>query len=107
MANIFKSLARDMVRLVKEPTALIVLVAILVLPSAYSWYNVAEFWDPYNNTSNISVTVVNEDAGSTTSVTGDMNVGNTIIDTLKTNTQLGWQFMSREDAMDALQAGKT
>ena len=107
MLNILKSYARDIVRLFKEPSALIVLLAVLVLPSAYSWYNVAAFWDPYNNTSNISVTVVNEDAGSSTSVTGDLNVGNTIVDTLKTNTQLGWEFKSREEAFDALEAGKT
>ncbi len=107
VSNILKSYIRDIVRMFKEPTALIVLVAILVLPSAYSWYNVAAFWDPYNNTSNISVTVVNEDAGSTTSVTGDLNVGNTIIDTLHTNTQLGWEFKSRDEAMSALEAGDT
>ena len=30
-------------------------LALLVLPSVYTWYNVVGFWDPYNNTGALRV----------------------------------------------------
>ena len=33
-------------------------LALLVLPSVYTWYNVVGFWDPYNNTGALRVCVV-------------------------------------------------
>ena len=65
MGNILRILKRDLLRLAKTPSALVIVLALLVLPSMYAWYNVAGFWDPYGNTGNLRVCVVNEDAGGT------------------------------------------
>ena len=40
MRNVLKILRRDLLRLVRTPAALVVVVALLVLPSVYTWYNV-------------------------------------------------------------------
>lgn len=107
MGNIWRVLKRDVMRLVKTPPALVVALALLVLPSAYTWYNVAGFWDPYNNTGELRVDVVNEDAGAESELTGQLNVGSMIVDELHENTQLNWQFNDRKTAMDALESGES
>ena len=50
--------------LLKAPAALIVVGALLVLPSIYTWYNVVAFWDPYSATGNLKVALVNQDEGA-------------------------------------------
>ena len=44
MRNVLKILKRDVLRLVHTPAALVVVVALLLLPSVYTWYNVIGFW---------------------------------------------------------------
>ena len=38
MKNVLAVLKRDFIRLVKAPAALVVVVALLILPSLYTWY---------------------------------------------------------------------
>lgn len=106
MRNVFAILKRDFIRLIKAPAALVVVAALLVLPSLYTWYNVLGFWDPYNNTGNMRVAVVNQDTGATHELTGDLNVGDTIVETLHENTQLKWCFDDYDTAMADLEAGR-
>ena len=63
MGNALRILKRDIKRLLKAPAAMVVAIALLVLPSLYTWYNVIAFWDPYGATGNLTVCVVNQDAG--------------------------------------------
>ncbi len=81
------------------------MLALLVLPSAYTWYNVVAFWDPYDNTGNMQVSVVNEDQGTTSDLTGSLNVGDMIVDKLVENSQLGWRFEDYDEAMEHLNSG--
>ena len=46
MRNVLAILKRDFIRLFKAPAAIVVVLALLVLPSLYTWYNVLGFWDP-------------------------------------------------------------
>ena len=55
MRNIARVLKRDLFRLLKAPIALLVVSALLILPSAYTWYNVVGFWNPYEHTGNLRV----------------------------------------------------
>ena len=88
MRNILRVLGRDFKRLLKAPAALVVVIVLVVLPSTYTWVNVIGFWNPYNNTGNMRVCVVNEDTGGSNDIMGDMNLGNQIVDQLHENTQL-------------------
>ena len=106
MLNALRVLGRDLLRLVKAPAALVVVVALVVLPSTYTWFNVVGFWDPYGNTGNMRVCVVNEDSGGDNELMGSMNLGNQIVDTLKDNTQLKWDFMSYDEAMEEVSSGR-
>ena len=106
MANVLAVLKRDFIRLLKAPAALVVVVALLVLPSLYTWYNVLGFWDPYNNTGNMRVAVVNQDKGGSSDLTGQLNVGDKIVEALEDNHQLNWQIVDYDTAMNDLRAGK-
>ena len=106
MLNALRVLGRDLLRLAKTPAALVVVIVLVVLPSTYTWFNVIGFWNPYDNTGNMRVCVVNEDAGGDNELMGSMNLGNQIVDTLHENTQLQWDFMSYDEAMEEVQAGR-
>ena len=106
MGNVWRVFKRDIVRLLKVPPAMVVVLVLLILPSVYTWYNVVGFWNPYDNTGNVRVCVVNEDAGSSSELTGELHVGDMIVDALHENSQLGWDFTDRETAMEELDAGR-
>ena len=105
MKNVLRVLKRDFLRLLKAPIALMVVCALILLPSAYTWYNVVGFWNPYENTGNLRVCVVNEDAGGESALTGHMDVGDMIVEQLGQNTQLAWAFVDRDTAMSELESG--
>ncbi len=106
MRNVLKVLHRDIVRLVHAPAAFVVVLVLAILPSVYTWYNVVGFWDPYENTSNLKVCVVNEDRGGASELTGKLDVGERIVVELRKDHQLDWEFTSRDEAMDMLYAGR-
>lgn len=106
MSNALRVLGRDLLRLLKNPTALVVVIVLVVLPSLYSWYNVRSFWDPYNNTGNVSVSIVNEDKGTNNDLVGHLNAGDMVVEELKKNDQLHWVFEDKETALEALKRGE-
>lgn len=106
MKNAFRVLGRDIMRLLKTPAALVVAIVLVVLPSLYTWFNVIGFWDPYNNTGNMRVCVVNEDAGASNDLLGEMNLGDQIVDQLHENTQLKWEFVSLDEAKEEVSSGE-
>lgn len=107
MGNVLRILKRDILRLLKVPPAMVVIIALLILPSIYTWYNVLGFWNPYNNTGNLRVSVVNEDEGGSSELTGQLNVGDMIVSELEKNTQLDWVFTGYDEAMFDLESGST
>ncbi len=105
MKNILRVLKRDFLRILKTPAAFLVVVFLIILPSVYTLYNVAGFWDPYENTGNLRVCVVNQDEGATSDLTGELDVGSQIVEKLSQNDQLGWYFTDFDTAMDELERG--
>lgn len=106
MKNVLLLLKRDFKRLIKAPAALVVVIVLVLLPSLYTWFNVAGFWNPYDHTGNMRVCVVNEDSGSSSDLTGSLNMGNEIVEELSQNTQLGWVFTDRDQALEEVRSGK-
>ena len=105
MKNVLRVLKRDVLRILKAPASIAVVLVLIALPSLYTWFNVIGFWDPYNNTGNLRICVVNEDAGSSSELTGDLNLGDMVIDQLAENSQLGWDVVDRSTAMEAVKTG--
>ena len=63
------------------------------------------FWNPYGNTDSIKVAVANMDEGTDNALLGKVNLGDQIEGTLKSNDQLGWEFMGKANAMEAVESG--
>lgn len=106
MGNVLRVLARDIRRVAKVPAAWLVALFLIVLPSLYTWFNVAGFWDPYGNTANLRICVVNEDAGAHDETLGDLDLGAQVVAQLHDDDQLGWDFTDRGQAMEAVEAGR-
>lgn len=105
MKNAFKLFMTDLKKVAKTPAVWIILAGLAILPSFYAWFNLWAMWDPYSNTGHIKVAVVNEDQGD--KVRGkQINVGDTMVDTLKNNDSFNWQFVSREKADHEIKMGK-
>ncbi len=102
-----RAFKRDVKRLFKAPAALVVVLVLIILPSLYTWFNVAGFWNPYENTGNLRVCVVNEDKGASTDLTGELDLGSQIVGQLEENDQLGWVFTDRSTAMEEVRSGKS
>lgn len=105
MKNVLRVLKRDFLRILKAPASIVVVLALIVLPSLYTWFNVVGFWNPYGNTGNLRVCVVNEDAGSSSDLTGAINLGDMVVEQLHDNDQLGWDFVDYNTAMEAVKSG--
>ena len=107
MKDAFKIYKNDMKNIFKNYGALIVVIALCILPSLYAWFNIKASWDPYaeSATSGIKIGVVNKDLGATLNGK-EVNLGNDVVDELKNNKQMGWQFVSEEEATKNVEEGK-
>lgn len=103
---IFAIFLRDVKRVLRNPIALIVVLGMAVIPSAYAWYVVAANWDPYNNTASMKVAVANNDQGAESPVAGSLDVGAQVVDQLKDNHELGWEFTDTESAINGVYEGR-
>lgn len=99
MKNIIKIFLADTRRISKNVVAVVVVMGLCIIPSLYAWFNIFSNWDPYgpDSTSNLKVAVVSLDKGSTISGV-ELNVGDSVIEGLKSNNTIGWVFTDTEEA---------
>ena len=80
-------------------------LVICVIPFLYSIFFLKSVWDPYGNTQDLPVAVVNKDIP--VEYQGrKMDVGDQTIKNLKTNHALKWEFVSAKKAQDGLKGRK-
>jgi putative membrane protein len=77
------------------------LIAVLLIPLVYGLIMLTPSWGPYDNLSNLPVAVVNNDAGTVTDGK-EINVGKDLVAKLKAGNDLGWRFVSKEQATRGL-----
>lgn len=105
MKKVLQIFQRDLKRLLRSPAAALVMVGVCILPSLYAWFNIAANMDPYGNTKNVKVAIANCDTGGHTD-SMDLNAGDTIVQNLKKNHQLGWTFVDEKKAKSGVRSGK-
>lgn len=104
MRKIWDIYRLDIKNIVTNVSVLIVIVGLIFLPSLYAWFNIKASWDPYSQTDQIPVGIVNEDIGST--VRGeDIRVGDELVTILEENDSMNWQFVDRDTAMSEVEYG--
>lgn len=104
MKEIWQIYKRDWLRLFRIPVAMLLIAALVVLPSVYDWVNVAAVWDPYSNTSGIKIAVASLDEGAAVQGTS-FNIGAEVLESLRSNKSLGWRFTDAEAAVDGVRRG--
>jgi putative membrane protein len=106
MRKIWSIYTTDWKNIFSVPTVALLVVGLMLLPSAYAWFNIMSMWDPYGNTSGIIVAVANEDEGAVVRLTKQkINVGEDTIKNLKKNKKLGWVFVDQKEAKRGVKHG--
>lgn len=83
---------------------IVVAIAIIAIPSIYSGVFLGSIWDPYGNTGNIPVAVVNEDQKVTYNGI-DLDVGKELANNLKENDSMDFDLVSETKASQGLKDG--
>ena len=106
-SNILSVARSDVKRLSRSVVAVVCVFCLALVPCLYAWFNIISNWNPYtpDATKNLKIAVASEDAG-TTFMGLDFNIGNIIIQRLKTDNQIDWQFPESSQAVtDGLYSG--
>lgn len=82
----------------------IVLVALILIPSIYTVVFLGSMWDPYGNSGNLPVAVVNKDKAVDYN-DKKLDVGNQLVDKLKDNDSLDFHFVNSKEANKGLKDG--
>ena len=90
--------------LLKSKGLIITMAIVLLVPILYAGTFLKAVWNPYNNTGNMKVGVVNLDKkvdldGKT------LEVGNSMVEKLKENKKVNWQFVDKDTAERELREG--
>lgn len=104
-SKVHEILYKDCQEVLKNRLITIIVVALMIFPSLYAWFNIEAFWDPYGNTKNLSVAIVNQDKDYEFK-NQKLNFGNDIVKNLKENRSLDWNFVNSKTAMEGLNTGR-
>ena len=104
MGNITEIIKNDIRTIYKNPIVILILLVVIILPSLYAVLNVDACWDMYGNTGELGFAIANLDNGS--SYNGEkINVGNSLVDDLKNNTDFKWSFVSEDNLHKGVENG--
>ncbi|NBH36938.1 YhgE/Pip domain-containing protein [Enterococcus faecalis] len=104
--NTWKLFILDWKRIFKNPVATFLIVALMIIPSLYAWFNIKALWDPYSNTGELPIAVYSDDQTATFQ-DKSVNIGDEVLKNLKKNKQLGWRFVDSKKELDkGVQSGK-
>ena len=108
MKKIMHLFRRDLQNVGHSVIGLIVVVGLVVVPCLYAWFNIAGSWDPYGNTGNLKIAVVNNDNGYKSDlIPVEVNIGENVTASLRANDNFDWTFVSDKDAaIEGVKSGK-
>lgn len=108
MQAIFKIFYTDLKRIVSNVVAVVIILGLCILPCLYAWFNIFSNWDPYgpDSTKNIAVAVLSLDQGA--NIAGvELNVGDSVVSALESNTTIGWVFTeSLDETVKGVESGE-
>lgn len=95
---------RDMKNIGTNWVVLILIGGLIFLPSLYAWFNIKASWDPYSQTDQIPIGIVNQDEGANVR-DESIHAGDEIVENLKKNDSMDWRFVDYKTAMDKVDYG--
>ena len=99
-----KMLRAEWKHLFSNKILLISMAVISFIPILYSGFFLGSIWDPYEQTKNLPVAFVNEDKGANLNGKA-LNIGESVEKKLKDNHDLGWEFVSKQQADEGVNSG--
>lgn len=106
MKNIGLIFRKDIGGLLKNFLALVIALGVCALPALYAWFNIYANWDPYANTGNVRIAVVNNDKGWINEDKENINIGQSVVNELKEKDSIGWVFLETEqEATEGVKSG--
>jgi len=100
--NFLKIAGEDIKSIFKNRFIRVSVIAIIIVPLLYSLLYLDAFWDPYARIQDMTIAVVNEDGGALLDGK-QVNYGEDIVENLKGNEEVGWDFTSNEKANEGLE----
>ena len=91
-------------RLLHNPLLLVVMVAIVAIPTIYTTLFLGSMWDPYGSVEHLPVAVVNLDQAVTVE-DETYDIGQSLVDNLKEDASLDFHFVGQEEAKAGLTDG--
>lgn len=106
LKNTVKLFKLDWQRIFKNPIATLLIIALMIIPSLYAWFNIKALWDPYANTGELPIAVYSDDQPA--SFQGkEVAIGKEVLENLHENKQLGWKFVDSKQELDkGVKSGK-
>ncbi|AQR99376.1 ABC-2 family transporter protein [Clostridium saccharobutylicum] len=105
MNNAIRIFKKDLKNIFTNWIAIVVVLMLMIIPSLYSLINIKACWDPYSNTSGMKVAIINKDKG-TNFKDKSINLGDELVDKLKDNDRLEWNFVDEETGKEGLLSEK-
>lgn len=104
LKNISEIMKNDLKSAFQNPIVVIVLVALIIIPSLYALINIEACWDPYQRTDDIDFAIANLDNGS--QYDGEkIEAGSELVNELKNNSDFNWKFVSEKDLRQGVDNG--
>lgn len=91
----------ELKRLSRNRFAILAASVLVLLPLLYSSLYLYAFWDPYEHLERLKVAIVNQDI-PVTREDQTIESGKDLVDKLKDDHSVGWEFTSQEAALDGL-----
>lgn len=100
-----KTIKNEWKNIFNNKLLLVSFVVICFIPILYAAFFLRSVWDPYGKTENLPVAVVNEDKAVVLKGK-QLNVGAELVEQLKKNKSLGWNFVDANEAQKGLESQK-
>lgn len=107
MKEILRIQRHDLRAVTRSFFAILILIAVAILPALYAWVNIYANMDPYGSTGNIRIAVASRDSGIVDANGATVNKAQEVMDELRESTAIGWQFPdSADDAIEGVRSGE-
>ena len=96
----------DLRRARRSLIAVVVTFGLIVIPSLFTWFNVAASWDPFGNTRSLRIAIANTDVGFKSDLVPlHINIGDQVVSALRKNDNFDWVIATEDDAIEGTRSG--
>ena len=107
MKEILRIQRHDLRAVTRSFFAILILIAVAILPALYAWVNIYANMDPYGSTGYIRIAVASRDSGIVDANGATVNKAQEVMDELRESTAIGWKFPdSADDAIEGVRSGE-